>query len=173
MQAMNGSFLQRKGGILLDVGAGESRRKGFVTLDKRPLDGIDIVHDLEAFPYPLEDDSCLTIVASHIVEHIKPWLMLDFMDELWRLLKVEGGLAISMPYGASRGFQQDPTHCNMCNEATWQYFDPKFPLYQIYKPKPWNIQVGFPQWNGNGNMEVVMTKKGEDETDKGEDKAEE
>lgn len=164
MQPTNGSLLQRKGGILLDIGAGKSRRKGFVTMDKRPLDGIDIVHDLEEFPYPLPDDSCLTIVGSHIVEHIKPWLMIDFMDELWRILKIGGSLAISMPYGVSRGFQQDPTHCNVCNEATWQYFDPRFDLYKVYEPKPWEILFGFPQWHGSGNMEVAMTKKDENET---------
>lgn len=158
MLPTNGNLLQRKGGILLDVGAGMSRRKGFVTMDKRPLDGIDIVHDLEVFPYPLEKGSCLTIVASHIVEHIKPWLMIEFMDELWRILKVDGSLAISMPYGASRGFQQDPTHCNMCNEATWQYFDPRFSLHKVYYPKPWEILLGFPQFRIDGNMEVVMNK---------------
>lgn len=94
--------------------------------------------------------------------------MLDFMDELWRLLKVDGSVAISMPYGVSRGFQQDPTHCNACNEATWQYFDPRFGLYNVYKPKPWTILAGFPQWQEAGNMEVVMGKKEVlDETDKG------
>ena len=159
MQLMNGNLLQRKGGILLDIGAGDHRRKGFVTLDKRPLEGIDIVHDLEVFPYPLEDESCLTIVGSHIVEHIKPWLMLDFMDELWRLLTVDGKLALSMPYGIGREFVQDPTHCNPCNEATWQYFDPRFDrLYTIYKPKPWEIEDGFPQYQVTGNLEIVMRK---------------
>ncbi len=166
---MNGNFLQHKGGILLDIGAGETRRPGFVTMDKRSLEGIDIVHDLEVFPYPLDDEICLTIIGSHIVEHIKPWLMLDFMDELWRILKFKGQLALSLPYGVSRGFQQDPTHCNICNEATWQYFDPKFGLYNVYKPKPWEIQQGFPQWQTMGNMEVVMRKiKEKDETAKSE-----
>lgn len=158
MQLMSGNSVHRKGGILLDIGAGESRRRGFVTMDKRPLEGIDIVHDLEDFPYPLKDKSCLTIVGSHIIEHIKPWLMLDFMDELWRILKLDGQLALSLPYGISRGFQQDPTHCNACNEATWQYFDPRFTLYQIYKPRPWEVEVGFPQYQINGNMEVVLRK---------------
>lgn len=156
---MSGESRRRlKKGILLDIGAGETRRPGFVTLDKRALDGIDIVHDLEAFPYPLDDAACLTIVASHVVEHIKPWLMLDFMNELWRIGKPGCQLAISMPYGYSDGFLQDPTHCNMCNYATWQYFDPRFPLYKIYKPKPWNIALGFPQWQENGNMEVLLEK---------------
>lgn len=148
----------KKNGILLDVGCGESTRPNFTRMDKRPLEGIDIVHDLEVFPYPLEDEVCLTIVASHIIEHIKPWLFIDVMDELWRVAKIDAQLAISMPYGYSDGFLQDPTHCNMCNHATWEYFDPRCPLYFIYKPKPWLIQEGFPTYKYNGNMEVLLRK---------------
>lgn len=150
--------VQRYAGIQLDIGCGENKQKGFVGMDKRKLPGVDIVHDLEQFPYPLEDESCLLIVGSHIVEHIKPWFMIPFMDELWRLLKYEGQLALSTPYAGSPGFWQDPTHCNGCNEATWQYFDVRMPLYQIYKPKPWHIMKGFPVWQQTGNMEVVLEK---------------
>ncbi len=150
--------LKEKTGILLDIGAGESERSGFVRMDKRNLPGMDIVHDLEEFPYPLNNESCLTIVGSHIVEHIKPWLMLEFMNELWRILKIGGQLALSHPYAYSEGFVQDPTHCNPCNEATWQYFDPKYPLYNVYKINPWQIEDGFPQWQANGNLEVILRK---------------
>jgi hypothetical protein len=156
------SVIEKKAGILLDIGCGETKRKGFVRLDMRPLEGIDIVHDLEEFPYPLNDESCLTIVASHVIEHIKPWKFIPMMDELWRIMKYEGQLAISMPYGFSSGFLQDPTHCNMCNHSTWQYFDSRFPLYTIYRPKSWRIEDGFPQWQDNGNMEIVLRKVKED-----------
>jgi hypothetical protein len=151
-------------GMLLDIGSGEIKRNGFVRLDKRPLDGVDIVHDLEVFPYPIDEESCLTILASHIIEHIKPWLFIEVMDELWRIAKTKAQLAISMPYGYSDGYLQDPTHCNSCNHATWQYFDPRFPLYNVYKPKPWEIERGFPQWQANGNMEVMLRKINDETT---------
>lgn len=150
--------LDKHKGIRLDIGCGANKQKNFVGMDKRKLEGVDIVHDLERFPYPLPKDICLTIVGSHIVEHIKPWLMIDFMDELWRIAKVGCQLALAMPYGVSHGFVQDPTHCNPCNETTFQYFDPVYPLYQIYKPKPWKISQGFPVWQANGNMEILMEK---------------
>ena len=147
-----------KFGIQLDIGCGSNKQKGFVGMDKRDIAGVDIVHDLEVFPYPIKSESCLIIIGSHIVEHIKPWLMLKFMDELWRILKFDGKLLLSMPYGISDGFVQDPTHCNPCNVATWQYFDPRFELYKIYKPLPWTIEKGFPVWQANGNMEVILIK---------------
>ncbi len=152
-------LLKTKGGIRLDIGCGENKQPEFVGMDRRKLPGVDIKHDLEVFPYPLPDACCIAIVGSHIVEHIKPWLMLDFMNELWRIMKVGGQLAFVHPYGVNDLYVQDPTHCNPCNVATWQYFDPTYPLYQIYKPKPWKISPGFPVWQCTGLMEVIFSKR--------------
>lgn len=151
-------LLASKQGIRLDVGCGSNKQSGFTGMDKRDLPGVDIVHDLEKIPYPIADGFCSIIVGSHIWEHLKPWLTIDIMNEWWRIMKPDGQLALSLPYGWSFGFIQDPTHCNPANEATWQYFDPRFPLYQIYQPQPWRIADGYPVWNNNGNMEVLLSK---------------
>ena len=37
--------VEKNSGILLDIGCGENKNKGFVGMDKRPLEGVDIVHD--------------------------------------------------------------------------------------------------------------------------------
>lgn len=145
-------------GIQLNIGAGEIVRPNFVRLDKRKLPGIDIVHDLEVFPYPLPDDCCLTIVGSHIIEHLKPWLMIDIFNELWRIMKIGGRLALITPYAGSFAWHQDFTHCASFNEASFTYLDPSMPLYTIYKPKPWTILDGYPIWQVSGNLECVMEK---------------
>lgn len=145
--------------IKLDIGCGANKQKGFLGMDKRPLEGVDIVQDLEKFPYKaIPDNSCSTILGSHIIEHIKPWFTNDLFDECWRMMKVGGQLVLSTPYAGSSGYWQDPTHCNGFNEATFQYYDPRFPLWNIYTPKPWHIEAGFPEWQANGNMQVVMEK---------------
>ena len=151
-------ILEEKGGIQLDIGCGENKQKGFVGLDRRKLKGVDIVHDLEVFPYPLPDESCLCVIGSHIIEHIKPWLTIDFWNELWRIMKPGGQLALATPYGKSEGFVQDPTHCNPYNVASFQYFDPRYPLYEIYQPSPWELEKGFPVWQITGNMESLLRK---------------
>lgn len=127
-------------------------------MDKRKLPGVDIVHDLEVLPYPLPDGVCLSILASHIVEHLKPWLFIDIMNEWHRIMKPKGRLMIACPYGVSHGFVQDPTHCNAVNETTWGYFAPLHHsgLWGIYRPKPWHIIKN--AWHTNGNMEVIMEK---------------
>jgi len=156
-------FISKHGGIRLDIGCGNDKQKGFVGLDKRPLPEVEIVHDLEIFPYPLPDECCLIIVGSHIIEHIKPWLTIDLFDELWRIMQPGGELLLATPYAGSRPFWQDPTHCNGFSETTFQYFDSKSPLYGIYKPKPWNIRAGFPVWQANGNLEIIMEKAAEED----------
>lgn len=59
-------------GVRLDLGCGQSKMPGFIGLDNRPLDGVDIVWDVTKFPYPLPDNSCQVIMASHLLEHIPP-----------------------------------------------------------------------------------------------------
>lgn len=148
-------------GISLDVGCGENKQKTFLGMDKRRVPGVDIVHDCEVFPWPLPDACCQRILLSHLWEHIKPWLSIDFMNECWRVMKPGGQLWIATPYAGSPGYYQDPTHCNPANENTFTYFDAKFPLYDVYKPRPWmlirnNYQMSL-------NMEVILEK----ETDSG------
>lgn len=153
-------MVAEKGGILLDIGCGANKNPNMVGIDVRALPGVDIVWNIEEVPWPLPDECVLTSVMSHVYEHINPagGKVLEVMNEIWRITKVGGQLAISMPYGWSFGYIQDPTHCNPANEATWQYFDPRFPLYGIYHPRPWEIQKGFPAWQANGNMEVLLKK---------------
>jgi len=89
-------------------------------------------------------------------------IFMRFMDEVWRILKVNGEFLCSLPYAASPGYWQDPTHCNGCNETTWDYFDPKGVLsggllWSIYKPKPWRIKIN--TWHMQGFSEVVLVKR--------------
>lgn len=160
-------LLKDNSGIRLDVGCGDNKQPGFVGIDYRKLPSVDIVHDLERFPWPLPDESVLVAVSSHVVEHINPHggTFIKFMDEVWRILKPGGEFAIATPYAGSLGYFQDPTHCNPCNENTWLYFDPLEDkaggqLYGIYEPAPWQIKLN--AYTKDGNMEVVLIKRKDD-----------
>jgi SAM-dependent methyltransferase len=155
-------------GIRLDIGCGGNKQPGFVGMDIRPLPGVDIVHDINVHPWPIPDETVLVAMASHLVEHIPPMafidgkthmLFIEFMDEVWRILKPGGEFAIALPHGDSQGYLQDPTHCNACNENTWAYFDPDngSGLWNIYQPKPWRIK--FLNWSPAANIEVIMVKR--------------
>jgi SAM-dependent methyltransferase len=144
----------------LDIGCGENRHEGFVGMDKRQLATVDILHDIEEIPYPIKDESCDEIIASHIMEHVKPWLTVDIFNELWRIMKPEGLLEISVPYAGSPAYWQDPTHCNGFIPVTFEYFDPTRTLWSVYKPKPWLLEKGYPRYK-DANLECVMRKVNE------------
>lgn len=169
------NLLQERSGIKLDIACGDHKQgPDWVGLDIRDLPGVDIVHDVNRHPWPLPDACVLMAVASHLIEHIPPvavtakgtvFPFVEFMDEVWRVLRYDGEFAVAYPHGSSQGFLQDPTHCNACNETTWAYFDPLEPttggaLYRIYKPRPWRIK--YLAWSPAANAEVVLVKRRED-----------
>ena len=153
---MNKRLLKAKSGIRLDLGCGGNKQPGYVGMDIRKVDGVDIVHDVQKVPYPLPKECCHVVLMSHLWEHIEPKHRVNVMNEVWRIMKPEGQLLLSAPYYLSFGATQDPTHYPCPNEATFTYFDPNCPLYGIYKPKPYNIKHS--AWQDNGNMELVLEK---------------
>lgn len=152
----------RNGGIKLDVGCGAHKQgPEWVGIDIQKLPGVDIIHDIETYPWPLPDNCVKIAVASHVAEHINPAKMgfIHWMNEVWRVVKVGHQFMMSLPYAGSPGYWQDPTHVNPCNENTWCYFDPLHPsgFWQFYRPKPWKIiQCTF---NVEGFMEVALEKR--------------
>ena len=157
---MNKKLFKSKLGIKLDIGCGDAKQANFVGMDRRKLPGVDIVHDAQVFPYPIPKDSCFQILLSHLWEHIEPKYRIDLMDELWRIMKDKGQLMIASPYYQSLGALQDPTHYGCPTEATFSYFDPSYPLYQIYKPKPWHLAQNTYQYGGSVNviLEAIKSK---------------
>lgn len=150
----------------LDIGCGRHKDQGWVGMDIQALDGVDIVHDLNVHPWPVESESVEAAKAWHIVEHIPPVAVtergtrrpfLEFMDEAWRVMRVGGRLDVETPYGSSDGFLHDPTHCNPCDELTFEHFDPDFRRYLTYQPKPWRI-VSL-RWDRGSNLNVVLEKR--------------
>jgi len=161
-------LLDEHGGVQLDIACGANKQTGFVGLDVQPLPGVDIVHDLNVKPWPLPDECAIRAMASHIIEHIPPvaldggktrFLFIEFMDEVWRVLKPGGEFLIAAPHGYSPGYLQDPTHCHALNEATFAYFDPEHLFYQFYRPKPWKMK--YISWDPAANIEAVLIKREE------------
>lgn len=66
-------LLKERSGIRLDIGGGGNPQPGFVNMDVRALDGVDIVWNATRFPWPLPDESVLVAMASHLIEHIPPF----------------------------------------------------------------------------------------------------
>ena len=96
------------GGYNLDIGCGPSKVSGFIGLDIRNFARVDIVHELNIKPWPLESNSADLIIASHVIEHVDS--VIEFMSEVHRVLKDNGKLAIRYPHYYQRHTFRDPTH---------------------------------------------------------------
>ena len=54
----------------LNLGCGNKIKEGYVNVDKFDYYNCDVVHDLELFPYPFDNDTVEYILLSHVLEHI-------------------------------------------------------------------------------------------------------
>lgn len=161
-------LFKRKRGINLDVGCGETRQKNWIGMDIRKHKNVDIVHDIQELPWPIPSNSCLQVLMNHVYEHIEPRYRILVIDEIWRVLKPDGKLMLGAPYAHSARAAQDPTHYPCPNEITFTYFDPRYPLYQVYKPRPWKLVRN--AYKLIGDVEVIMEaikdgKKGKSDKD--------
>jgi hypothetical protein len=150
--------------VKIDIGGGACPQAGWINMDVRPLPAVHVVHDWDDIPWPSPDACASIIMAGHVVEHVNPakFGFIRWMDECWRILKYDGQLLISTPFGGSMGYLSDPTHCNPCTNHTWRWFDPLDPagLFREYFPKPWKIQNLY--WSVEGNMECLLIKRHDD-----------
>jgi len=121
----------------IDIGCGGKVKTGFIGMDIRPLEGVEYVHDLEVTPWPFQEGIISAINASHVLEHIKPWKIIEVMNEAWRVLEVGGGMDVRIPYGLA--YKLNPTHCIEWCVPTFWYFDVTKDFYKTYKPNPWKI----------------------------------
>lgn len=106
---------------ILDVGCGNHKVQNSIGLDFSKIQGVDIVHDLNKFPYPFKDNSFDVIYANQIIEHLDAPLD-KVLQELCRICKPDGRIRITVPHALSVGAFSDPTHKKFFTWFTFDYF---------------------------------------------------
>lgn len=113
----------------LDIACGQRKTEGFTGIDIAAIDGVDIVHDLNVFPWPLEDNSVGEAVSSHYLEHTPMYRpdgqdgLIATMNEVGRILAPGGTIKIVTPFFKNERAFQDPTHRRFITPTTWHYFN--------------------------------------------------
>lgn len=142
--------------IKLDVCCGQYKHEGFMGLDRRSLDGVDIVWCITHGILPGNmDDKCEVVLFSLAWACIEPKYRLQLMDEFWRITAVDGQLHIIEQYYKGDKAHHDPTYYSCPNEWTFLYYDPSYEKYKVYEPKPWRILKY--EYQENGLLYVVLT----------------
>ncbi len=105
----------------LDIACGQNKTAGYYGVDIAKGPGVDMVHDLEKFPWPFPDASVDEAVCSHYIEHTKD--LMKFMNEVHRILKPGAKILILAPYYNSMRAWQDPTHTRVISETSFLYYN--------------------------------------------------
>jgi SAM-dependent methyltransferase len=106
--------------VVLDLGCGKRKVPGAVGIDSIALPGVDLVHDLTRFPYPLPSNCADEIHMNHILEHLPNTIAV--LTELWRLSKPGGEVHIRVPHYSGMYAWKDPTHVRCFTSESFGYF---------------------------------------------------
>lgn len=105
---------------VVHLGCGKSKLNGVIGIDALEFQGVDIVHDLNTFPWPLKDSSVDVIFAHSVLEHLNS---LSFIfEEIWRVGKDGARVVIAVPYFRSVDAFGDPTHRIFFTAQSLDYF---------------------------------------------------
>ena len=106
----------------LNLGCGEFKKEGFTNVDWVDFLKPDVVHNLQEFPYPFEDNSFNHIESDHLLEHLEdPFAV---MREIHRIGKSGATVSIRVPH-FSRAMTH-PEHKRGFDVSFPYYFDPTF-----------------------------------------------
>ncbi len=92
----------------LDVGCGNHRMDQAIGIDLFPLKGVDIVHDVNQAPWPLEADRFEFIRCQHAIEHFRE--VHNVAREMYRVAKDGATVKFITPHYSSYASWGDPTH---------------------------------------------------------------
>ena len=113
----------------LNLGCGEDIKKGYINLDKEKIPGVDVVHNIDKFPYPFKENYFDEVYASHILEHAKDLFMA--MKEIHRISKPGAIVRITVPYFHSAG-AFSPNHNYFFNTDSLRFFTEKERSYDRF-----------------------------------------
>lgn len=81
----------------IDLGCGKKKLPGYIGIDVRKFDEVEVVLDLEKDTLPFKDNSIDAMNCEQVLEHLECKGLFHIIDECWRVLKPEGFIRITVP----------------------------------------------------------------------------
>ena len=109
----------------INMGCGTRKLEGYVNLDGEDTFAPDVVHDLESFPWPFDDNAAEEVVFNHVLEHLGETskVFLGIMSELYRICAPSAQVVIKVPHPRHDDFINDPTHVRPVTPEMLALFD--------------------------------------------------
>lgn len=106
--------------LVVHLGCGKSKLNGALGVDMLDIPGVDVIHDLDFYPWPLKDTSVDIFFVHSVLEHLSS--LPDFFEEVWRVGKNGTRVIIAVPYFRSVDAFVDPTHKHFFATHSLDYF---------------------------------------------------
>ncbi|MBI4552405.1 MAG: class I SAM-dependent methyltransferase [Candidatus Latescibacteria bacterium] len=147
---------------ILDLGCGPYRKiDGAVGVDIRPAPHVDVVHDLNQYPYPFDENQFDHIEMSHILEHV--YHPARTMEEVHRIARPGATVRVVTPHYTSQLSYGDLTHYHhygyvtfttLCNSGQFRLERSRLIFTDLYRtlgisllanlfPRRWEKYVAF------------------------------
>lgn len=95
--------------LRLNLGAGNSIKEGFISVDSILFPNVQVVTDLH-LRWPWADSTVEEAFSSHCLEHFDGMERVHFINELYRVLRPGAKATIIAPHWSSCRAYGDPTH---------------------------------------------------------------
>jgi len=135
---------------IVDLGCGPNKVPGAVGVDVHKFDDVDVVCDLNKYPWPLNDNEYDVIWSNQFIEHVTDVKV--FLREIHRIGKNGAEVHITTPHFSSSLSWGDFTHfrhlgtkwhCNVTKKKTYMFTSmPHFDLIdnRIIFQNPWRLR---------------------------------
>jgi len=105
----------------INMGCGRDIKEGYTNVDIIKNKGVDVIHNLNEYPYPFEDSSVDEIYARDIMEHLDN--PNKFIRELWIIGKKGCKIKIITPHFSSMYAWNDLTHKRPFGYFVFNHYD--------------------------------------------------
>ena len=104
----------------LNLGCGPDIKRGYINLDFSKFSGVDVIHNLNKYPWPFKNNEFDEVYCSHLLEHLED--LVEVMKEIKRICKDNAKIVIRVPHFSCGVSYRDPTHKRLFSYFTFDYF---------------------------------------------------
>ena len=93
---------------IVDLGCGITKVPGSIGVDCFQDPAVDVVHNLDVFPYPFGNDTLDAVYLNHCIEHLAD--PKGTLEECLRIVRPDGNIFITVPHVTNLASFGDATH---------------------------------------------------------------
>jgi SAM-dependent methyltransferase len=103
----------------LNLGCGRDIKKDYINLDSSEMAGVDVVHNIDTYPWPFKDNTFDEVYGRDVIEHVSD--LFKAMGEIRRICKHGAVVRLIVPYWHSSGAFY-PNHHYFFNIDSMKFF---------------------------------------------------